>query len=134
VSFLIPGLPESSAHFKSVTGLDVTAGTKGGHAEGGEPRFNHNLTDTASYGPLTLSRGVTNDVDLWAWCTATFNTMHTVPVNLVVSLLGDDHQPVMNWFVVGAIPHTWKTSGLDAGKTEVLIETFTLNYQYFIRI
>lgn len=134
VSFLGIGVTEASAHFQSVKGLDVRAGAEAGVAEGGEPRFSHNLTDRASYGPLVLTRGVTRDLELWAWCTATFNTMHTVPVNLVVSLLGDDHLPVMNWFVIGAIPSSWSTSGLDAGKTEVLIESFTLKYQYFIRL
>lgn len=134
VSFLGLGPDQYLAQFKSVSGLDVTAGVDNGHAEGGEPRFSHDLTDRASYGPLVLERGVTHDLSLWQWCTETFNTMHTKPVNMVISLLGDDHQPVMNWFVIGAIPKSWKTSGMNAMKTEVLIETFTLNYQYFIRI
>lgn len=134
VSFLgIGGLSERNTHFQSVSGLSVSFEPEP-HKEGGEPRFSHKLTDTPSYGPLVLKRGLIDDLELWAWCTATFTTMHTVPVNMVISLLGSDHMPVKNWFVVGAIPKGWSTSNFNAESTNIMIETITLNYQYFIRI
>jgi phage tail-like protein len=134
VTFLgVGGITGKSAQFKSVSGLDVSY-VPASLAEGGEPRFKHQLTDRPTWGPLTLERGLIDDFELWAWCTATFTTMHTIPTNLIVSLLGDDHQPVMSWFVVHAIPMKWSTDGFDATSTKVMIESFQLSYQYFIRI
>jgi len=134
VTFLgIGGVSGRNAHFKSVSGLDVSY-VPDPHAEGGEPRFKHQLTNRSTWGPLNLERGLIEDVELYAWCTATFNTMHTIPTNLIVSLLGEDHQPVMSWFVVHAIPIKWSVDGFDATTTKVMIESFQLSYQYFIRI
>ena len=60
--------------------------------------------------------------------------MRTIPVNVLVSLLDSQQEPVDNWLVINAIPTKLNTSGFDATTSSVVFETLTMNYQYFIRI
>ena len=53
------------------------------------------------------------------------------PTNILISLLNDDHLPLYNWYVINAIPKRLEISGFNAERSEVVIETMALNYQYF---
>ncbi|HHG84044.1 MAG TPA: phage tail protein [Bacteroidetes bacterium] len=136
VSFMIPGTKDLSpveAHFQSVSGLDGGFSSVN-YAEGGIAGYSHKLTDRSSFGPLVLKRGMTEDKALSRWCEATFLTMRTVPVNVLVSLLDSKQEPVENWLVIHAIPTKLNTSGFDATSSQVVMETLTMDYQYFIRV
>ena len=136
VSFLIPDLVKLSpveAYFQSVSGLDGGFSSVA-YAEGGIAGYSHKLTDRSSFGPLVLKRGLTEDKTLSNWCQASFLTMRTLPINVLVSLLDHQLQPVENWLVIHAIPTKLNTGGFDANSSDVVMETLTLDYQYFIRI
>lgn len=136
VAFMIPGAPAPSsgeAFFQSVSGLDGGFSPQP-YTEGGVAGYSHQLTNRSSFGPLVLKRGMTSDKALYKWCEATFHSMRTVPVNVLVSLLDSKHEPVENWLVIHAIPTKLNTSGLDAESSSVVLETMTMSYQYFIRI
>jgi phage tail-like protein len=49
----------------------------------------------------------------------------------MISLLNEDHLPLCNWYVVNAIPKQLQISGINAMNNEIVVETLTLNYQYF---
>ncbi|WP_062054088.1 phage tail protein [Aquimarina longa] len=132
VSFLFGNI-EVEGYFQSIDGL------KGGYstnpyAEGGVAAFSHQLTNRSSFGPLTLKRGLTKDRALFTWCEATFQTMTTVPANILISLLDENKQPIDNWLIVHAIPFNWDVSSFDATQSKIAFETIKLNYQYFTRI
>lgn len=133
VSFLFAGSVEVEGFFQSVNGL------KGGYTpstyqEGGVSAFTHQLTDRSAYGPLTLKKGLTNDSFLYSWCQATFQTMRTVPADVLISLLNEQREPIDNWMLVHAIPSSWDASGIDANQSQIMIESIQLSYQYFMKM
>ena len=116
--------------FQSVSGLDVKMETEP-YKEGGENRFVHQLPVRSNFSNLTLKRGLFVDSKLINWCMDTFNNMEIKPVNLVISLLNENHIPLMTWNVVNAYPVKWAVSELNAERNELAIESIELNYQYF---
>ena len=132
VSFLFTGL-EIESYFQSVTGIKGGY-SPGSYAEGGVAAYSHHLTERSSFGPLSLKKGLTEDRLLFSWCEATFQTMKTVPANVLISLLDEHQEPVENWLFIHAIPSSWDASGLDAGQSSIVLESIQLHYQYFTRI
>lgn len=134
VSFL--GLPSNNAvdvGFQSVSGLDVQIETES-IKEGGENRFEHNVPVRRKYSPLTLKRGILkpSDSGLTLWCQAAFQSLKVKPISTVnVSLLDENHNPLMTWQLSHVWPVSWKIGELNAEKGEVLIETMELNYNHF---
>ena len=132
VYFLFPQF-NFNAEFKSVSGLDFSYSPQV-QEEGGIAGFSHQLTARGSSSSLVLSRGLTADKGLYIWCEETVQTMKTQPANVLISLLDKQNYPVKNWLIFHAIPTKWGTNGLDAGSSEVLMESMTLSYQNFILI
>lgn len=133
---MIPGLTSLGpveSYFQSVSGLNGGYSPKP-YAAGGIAGYSHQLTDRSSYGPLVLAKGMTRDKAIQTWCETTFLTMRTVPVNVLVSLLGVDQEPLENWLVLHAIPTKLNTSGFDAKTSAIVVETMTLSYHHYIRI
>ena len=61
----------------------------------------------------------------------TFNSMEVQPTNMIVSLLNDEHLPLMSWNIVNAFPLKWSVSDFNAERNELAIESIELKYQYF---
>ena len=116
--------------FQSVSGLDVQMETEP-YREGGENRFIHQLPVRSNFTNLTLKRGLFVDSKLINWCMDAFNNLEIKPINLIVSLLNENHLPVMTWNIVNAYPVKWSVSELNAERNELAIESIELNYQYF---
>jgi phage tail-like protein len=53
------------------------------------------------------------------------------PTNITISLLNEEHEPLMTWNVVHAYPLKWSVSEFNAEKSLVAIETIELAYNYF---
>src|SRR5262245_42157923 len=68
VEITLPGVsaPLSSAAFAECDGLEMTMEVKT-IREGGNNGRQIRLTGPASYGQLTLKRGMTSSFDLWRW-------------------------------------------------------------------
>ncbi len=118
--------------FQSVTGLDVQMETEA-IKEGGENRFEHVVPTRTKYSDLVLKRGLLSPAaksGLTKWCLDAFDNYNIQPVNLEVHLLNEKHDPIMKWDVVHAWPKNWKLGELNAERSEVLIETLELNYNY----
>lgn len=116
--------------FQSVSGLSVEVETEP-VKEGGENRFTHLLPVRSKYSNLVLKRGMVTDTDLIGWFTDTFDTMIVRPVSITISLLNEEHDPLISWNVVHAWPKKWSVSDLDAEKSAIAIETLELHYQRF---
>lgn len=130
VSFLDVGDSIKDIGFQSVAGLNASMDTET-YREGGENRFVHHLPVKATYADLTLKRGVLLDSDLIKWCTDVFENMIIKPSDLVISLLNDNHEPLMSWSVKHAWPKKWAVSDLNAEASELLIESIDLTYHYY---
>jgi len=81
------------------------------------------------YSNITLKRGVVaGDNDFFKWLTTV--KLHTVERrDLVISLLNEEHVPVMTWKVARAFPCKLDFSGLKASGNEVAIETLELAHE-----
>ncbi len=127
------------ARFQSVTGLDVQFETDT-IKEGGENRFEHVVPVRRKYSNLTLKRGLLSPgsaSEITKWCKHAFDNLFIEivqpiqPINLVVSLLNENHEVLMMWEINHAWPVNWKIGELNAERSEVLIETIELHYNHF---
>lgn len=118
--------------FQSVSGLDVQIEATP-IREGGENGFFHSLPSKTKFSDLVLNRGILTprQSELTKWFKLAIENFRFRPVNLIVNLLGENHQSLMRWHVVHALPKSWKIKELNAERGEVLIETMTLSYNYF---
>lgn len=126
---LFPQLP-NDFRFQEVSGLTVSMEMEA-VKEGGENRFVHQLPGRSSYSELVLKRGKFLGSGILHWCKNAIENFEFKPTNIMISLLNDDHLPLYNWYVINAIPKKLEISGFNAQSSEVVIETLTLNYQYF---
>ncbi len=126
---LFPQLP-NDIRFQEVSGLTVTMEMEA-LKEGGENRFTHQLPVRASYPELVLKRGKFMGSGILSWCMNAIENFEFKPTNILISLLDENHMPLYNWYVINAIPKRLEVSGFSADKSEIVIETLALNYQYF---
>jgi phage tail-like protein len=116
--------------FQSVSGLNVELETEQ-VAEGGENRFKHKLPVSTRYPNLVLKRGIRVDSALTKWCRDALENFDIKPTNLTISLLNENHEPLMTWNVVHAYPLKWSVSEFNAEKSQLAIESIELAYNYF---
>lgn len=116
--------------FQSVSGLTVDIELKP-RKEGGENRFQHYLPLHSKYETLILKRGMVLDSDLINWCQEAFENFDIQPIDLIVSLLNEKHEPLRSWNVINAWPIKWSISDFDAEQDNLVIEQLHLHYNYF---
>jgi phage tail-like protein len=78
------------------------------------------------YGNVTLKRGIVKgDTEFFDWWkTIRLNTVERRDV--VISLLNENHEPIVSWKLVNAFPVKIKCSDLKATGNEVAIETLEI--------
>jgi phage tail-like protein len=126
---LAPQFPYDT-RWQEVSGLTVSTEFES-WPEGGENRFAHQLPKSLSFGELVLKRGKFMGSGVLHWARKAMEQFEYKPTNLMISLLDDEHLPIYNWYVTGAVPKRLEVSGINAGSNEVLVETLALQYQYF---
>jgi len=117
--------------FTEVNGLSVEMGSEE-IAEGGENRFIQKYPTRSKYPELLLKRGlVLPDSGIWTWVKECIEDYNIQPRSIFIKLLGEEHDPLMTWRVVGAYPVKWAVSDLNASNNAVMIESLQFAYQYF---
>jgi phage tail-like protein len=116
--------------FQSVAGLNIELETEL-IAEGGENRFKHKLPVRTKFPNLVLKRGVLVNSDLIKWCRDAVESFDITPTDLTISLLNEEHEPLITWNVVHAWPVKWSVGDLNAEESKIAIETIELVYNYF---
>ena len=78
---------------------------------------------------MVLKRGIVkSDNDFWKWLsTVKLNTVERR--DLVISLLNENHQPVMVWKIHNAFPVKVEGPGLKASGNEVAIESIEIAHE-----
>jgi phage tail-like protein len=99
--------------------------------EGGQNRFTWQLPRRTRYSDITLKRGMSIGTPLVNWCRDALENFLFTPANVTISLLNEQHVPVMTWYVVKAIPKKWSVSGFNAQENAIVVESITLSYRYF---
>lgn len=119
------------ARFTEVSGLSVEMAIEE-VAEGGENRFVQKYPTRSKYPELVLKRGlVLPESGIWTWVKECIEDYHIQPKSIFIKLLGEAHDPLMTWRIVGAYPIKWAVSDLNASGNAVVIESLQLAYQYF---
>lgn len=116
--------------FQSVSGLTVDIETEE-IAEGGENRFKHKIPVRTKYPNLVLKRGLLVNSEIISWCKSAVEDFDFLPIDIVVKLLNEKHEPLLTWNVVHAYPVKWSISDFNAEENKLVIETLELNYNYF---
>ncbi|MDH5382963.1 MAG: phage tail protein [Cyclobacteriaceae bacterium] len=133
VDFLGLSTGDLDASFQKVSGINSQLGSFE-HQEGGENRFKHRLPDVPSFGNLVMERGVFKDSELISWFRDSLETFLFNPLDIIVSLLDEEHNPLESWQFYQAYPVKWEIGSFDAKANEIAIETIELSYQYFNRL
>lgn len=126
---LFPQTP-NDFRFQEVSGLNVEMEMES-FKEGGNNRFTYQLPVRSKYEDITLKRGMMIGSGIVLWCRKALENFEFEPINIMISLLNDEHIPLMNWHVINAIPKKWSVSNFNAGENAVVVESMVLSYQYF---
>lgn len=121
---------DNDQRFQSVGGLNIEFDVEN-VKEGGENRFEHKLPGRTKYADLSLKRGMLTDSKVIAWCRNALKNREFRPATIKVSLLNEEHQPLLSWKVYNAWPRKWSVSDLNAGENTVVVETLDICYSYF---
>ncbi|QDH80420.1 phage tail protein [Echinicola soli] len=119
--------------FQSVSGLSVDIDTEE-FAEGGENRFKHKFPVKTKYPNLVLKRGLLVDSELISWCRDAIENFVFQPLDVTVSLLNEEHEPLISWNIVHAYPVKWSVEDFNAEESKLAIESLELAYNYFTKI
>lgn len=121
---------EGENQFQSVSGLSVDLETEE-ISEGGENRFKHKLPVRAKYPNLVLKRGLLVNSEFIQWCRDALENFVFSPVDIMISLLDENHESLISWNVVHAYPVKWNVVDFNAEESKVVVETIELAYNYF---
>jgi len=116
--------------FQSVSGLTVDIETEE-ITEGGENRFKHKIPVRTKYPNLVLKRGLLVDSQVVNWCKKAVENFDFEPIDLIVKLLNEKHEPLLSWNIVHAYPIKWSIADFNAEESKVVIETIELVYNYY---
>lgn len=113
--------------FSKVSGLAATIETQA-VGEGGENLYAHRLPKRVTYANLVLERGFVVGSPLNIEFGAAMSLFTFVPSNVMVTLLGEQGQPLSAWLFLKAYPVRWATADLVAADERVLVDTLELAY------
>ena len=130
VKFEISPETTDDTRFQEVTGLEAEMEMES-FTEGGQNRFTWQLPKRTRYADITLKRGLFIKSPIITWCRDALENFVFAPANITISLLNEQHAPIMSWYVVSAIPKRWTVSGFNAEENSIVVESITLSYRYF---
>ena len=118
--------------FTEVTGLSSEIELEQ-YQEGGANDYIHKFPKKTTYPNLVLSRGLTNDDELWQWYQeASQGRIKTK--NGTITLRDSQGKEVMWWNFKRAYPVKWEGPKFDASSNEIAIERIELVHQGIFKI
>lgn len=115
--------------FTEVTGLEVSTDVIE-YRDGASPEYHKiKMPGMQKFSNVTLKRGTfkgDNDFYNW-WNTVALNTIERR--NVTISLLNENHEPVVVWKIKNAWPVKVQSTDLKADGNEVAIETLELAHE-----
>lgn len=115
--------------FMEVSGLSIELDVVD-YREGSSPESSvRKMPGLKKFSDVTLRRAIVkNDNDFYQWInTATFNQVERRDV--VISLLNENHEPVVVWKLRNSFPVKLDYSPLDAKCSSIVIESLTLAHE-----
>jgi phage tail-like protein len=130
VTFELTPQVTDDSRFQEVNGLEVEMEMES-FTEGGQNRFTWQLPKRTRYSDITFKRGLFIGSPIITWCKNALENFLFAPANVTVALLNEQHEPIMSWYIVSAIPKKWSISGFNAQENSIVVESITLSYKYF---
>jgi phage tail-like protein len=115
--------------FTEVTGLNLETEVIE-YRDGSSPEYNKiKMPGLRKYGNITLKRGTfANDNEYYAW----FNTVNLNQIerrDVTISLLNENHEPVVVWKVKNAFPIKIQSPDLKSDANEAAIESIEIAHE-----
>ncbi|MEB3356339.1 MAG: phage tail protein [Synechococcales bacterium] len=111
----------------SSIGIDIESTP---HREGGVNDQVRLMLGEPKFTPVTLKRGITNDLTFWEWLKNILDPTKKVErrnVNIVV--FNQAGETMQCWTLLGAVPTGWKTPAMQASQNEIAVEELTLGFE-----
>ena len=121
---------DNDVRFQSVGGLNMELDVEN-IKEGGQNLFEHKLPGRSKFSDLILKRGLLLDSELIKWIKKALYEREYEPADITISLLNNEHEPLLTWKVFKAWPRKWNISDLNASENAVMVETLEIAYNYF---
>ena len=121
---------DNDTRFAEAGGLSLEVPTEE-VAEGGENRYLQRYPGVPKYSELVLKRGLLVQSAVFDWVRTCLEGDQVEPKDVDVTLLNEEHEPLMTWHVIKAFPTKWGISDFNALGNTVALETLTFTYQYF---
>jgi phage tail-like protein len=122
----IPGI--SSTAFSEVSGLDASIDVVDYRAGDDPESAPRKLQGLRKFTDITLKRGFTSDLSLWAWFQNGL-TGSVARVDMTIALRDQNDVPVLVWKVRNAWPCRWCGPVLLANSSDVAIETLEICHE-----
>ncbi|MFA6057022.1 MAG: phage tail protein [Taibaiella sp.] len=115
--------------FTEVTGLNLETEVIE-YRDGSSPEYNKiKMPGLRKYGNITLKRGTfANDNEYYAW----FNTVNLNQIerrDVTISLLNENHEPVVVWKVKNAFPIKIQSPDMKSDANEAAIESIEIAHE-----
>lgn len=115
--------------FTEVTGLNLETEVIE-YRDGSSPEYNKiKMPGLRKFGNITLKRGTfANDNEYYAW----FNTVNLNQIerrDITISLLNENHEPVVVWKVKNAFPIKIQSPDLKSDANEAAIESIEIAHE-----
>ena len=96
--------------------------------EGGLNTRTHKLPGRVTWGPITLKKGVGDELFFNEWWMKVVNEPKECRKNLSILLLNRDGETFRRWDVQNAWPKSWEAPSMNSNSSEIAIETLVLNH------
>jgi phage tail-like protein len=125
----------AKAGFQKASGLKMSTEAIE-YREGGDSLTVSKTPGLTTFEPITLERGMSEDVDMWEWASKIFsmdeyNQSNNFRANVKIKLLDREGNVVKTWEVPNCWVSRYETSDFDAQSNNVMIETLELQHEGF---
>jgi phage tail-like protein len=121
--------PGTRIGFTEVTGLDKQVEAIE-YREGSSKEYSKiKMPGLHKFSNITLKRGtISKDTEFFDWIND-INLTQIIRRDIVISLLNENHDPVMTWKAINAFPVKVQASDLKSDGNEVAIETIEIAHE-----
>ena len=116
--------------FRAADGLTVQREVVEYH-EGGENSRTHKLLGPTRWSNITLSRGLTDNVEFYNWMKQTIEAQEISRKNGSIILYAPDGKAKMRWDFLNGWPCRWEGPRFESMEHEIAIETLEIAHDGF---
>lgn len=118
------------ASFMEVSGINQEFGEETIPEGGVLDRVHRVPLGISSGGDLTLKRGILTSSSVRNWIQKAIQKYQFTPIQVLVSLLGPDNKPLMNWTFNNVWPKKLEVDSFNSMENAIVAETLILAYSW----